>query len=91
MLCCPKKAIDSQECLLTVFVTEAGPCLQFAATIDVPGDQVVADVYLASLSGSVTELSLRSSGRPPRPWPAPSDAEIPAAINRQVCKAWRCG
>ena len=39
------------------------PCSQFAATIDVPGDQVVAHVYLSSVSGSVTELSLRSSGR----------------------------
>ena len=66
------------------------PCSQFAAAIDIPGNQVVAHVYLTSLSGSVTELSLRSSGRPPRPWSAPSDAEILAAMNRQVCAAWRC-
>ena len=67
------------------------PCSQFAATIDVPGSQVVAHVYLSSVSGSVTELSLRSSGRPRRPWSAPSDAEIIAAMTRQLCKAWRCG
>ena len=65
-------------------------CSQFAATIDVP-DNHVAHVYLSTVSGSVTELSLSSSGRPPRPWSAPSDAEIIAAMNRQLCKAWRCG
>ena len=66
------------------------PCSQFAAMIDVRGNHVVL-VYLSSVSGSVTELSLRSSGRPRRPWSAPGDAEIIAAMNRQLCKAWRCG
>jgi hypothetical protein len=66
------------------------PCSQFAATIDVPGTQVTAHVYLSTVNGSVTELSLWSSGRPRRPWSAPSDAEILAAMTRQLCKAWRC-
>jgi hypothetical protein len=67
------------------------PCSQFAATIDIPSNQIVAHVHLLSVSGSVTELSLWSSGRPRRPWSAPSDAEVFAAMTRQLCKAWRCG
>jgi hypothetical protein len=67
------------------------PCSQFATTIDVPGSQVVAHVYLSSVSGSVTELSVRSSGRPRRSWSAPGDAEVIAAMTRQLFKAWRCG
>lgn len=66
------------------------PCSQLAATIDVPGNHV-AHVYLSNVSGSVTELSLSSSGRPPPAWSAPSDADVIAAMTQQLCKAWRCG
>jgi hypothetical protein len=36
----------------------SGPCSQFAATIAVPLNQVIAHVYLSSVGSSVTELSL---------------------------------
>jgi hypothetical protein len=67
------------------------PCSQFAATIDVPGTQVTAHAYLSTVNGSVTELSLWASGSPRLPWSAPNDAEIFAAMTRQLCKALRCG
>jgi hypothetical protein len=67
------------------------PCSQFAATIDIPLNQVIAHVYLSSVGSSVTELSLWSSRTPSRPWSAPSDADILAAMNRQLCMAWPCG
>jgi hypothetical protein len=67
------------------------PCSQFAATIDVPLNQVVAHVYLSTVGSSVTELSLWSSPTPSRPWSAPSDAEIFAAVNSRLCMAWPCG
>lgn len=66
-------------------------CSQFAATIDVPLNQVIAHVYLSSVGSSVTELSLWSSPTTGRPWSAPSDAVIFAAANRRLCAAWPCG
>jgi hypothetical protein len=65
------------------------PCSQFAATIEVPADDVVAHVYLSSAGSAVTELSLWSSPTP-SPLSAPSDATIFDAMNPRLCTAWPC-
>jgi hypothetical protein len=65
------------------------PCSQFAATIDVPANNVIAHVYLSAAGSAVTELSLWSSPTP-SPLSAPSDAMVFAAMNPRLCTAWPC-
>ncbi|SRX92942.1 hypothetical protein MSP7336_01171 [Mycobacterium shimoidei] len=67
-----------------------GRCVRLAATIEIPDKQTSAHVYLSSPGSSVSELSLWSSGASHVAWSAPSDREVFAAMNPQLCTVWEC-